>query len=114
VVPGTVSGTITQTTHGNYDSGYLVVSRFANIVNTVDIRAQLVANSGTYSVTLPAGGWLIPDTTAYANVPGAYYYAYLRVWNSANPLTTLKVIPIPGIIDLRNVSTVTGINVTLP
>jgi hypothetical protein len=114
VVLGTVSGTITQTTHGNYDSGYLVVSRFANIVDTVNISTQLAANGGTYSVTLPAGGWLIPGTADYANVPGAYYYAYLRVWNSANPLTTLKVIPIISIIDLRNVSTLTGINVTLP
>jgi hypothetical protein len=114
VVPGTVSGTITQTTPGTYDSGYLVMSRFANIVDTVDISTQLAANnSGAYSVMLPAGGWPIPSTTAYANVPGAYYYAYLRVWHSGiNVEASTKIIPIPGIIDLRNVSTVTGINVT--
>jgi hypothetical protein len=107
VVAGTVSGNITQTTHGMYDSGYLVLSRFANIVHTVDISATLAANSGTYSVTLPAG-------TSGAPVPGAYYYGYLRVWNSAAPKLSTRVIPINGMIDLRNTNAVTGMNVTLP
>jgi hypothetical protein len=107
VVAGTVSGNITQTTHGAYDSGYLVLSRFANIVHTVDISAMLAANSGTYSVTLPAG-------TTGSPVPGAYYYGYLRVWNSATPKLTTRVFPINGMIDLRNTNTVTGMNVTLP
>jgi hypothetical protein len=110
VVAGTVSGTIAQSTPGTYDSGYLVLSRFANIEDTVDISGILTANAGAggpYSFSpLPAG-------TASAHVPGAYYYAYLRVWNNAHPLTTLKVIPINGFIDLRKVSTVTGLNVTL-
>jgi hypothetical protein len=107
VVAGTVSGNITQTTHGMYDSGYLVLSRFANIVHTVDISATLAANTGTYSVTLPAG-------TSGAPVPGAYYYGYLRVWNSAAPKLSTRVFPINGMIDLRNTNAVTGMNVTLP
>ncbi len=107
VVAGTVSGNITQTTHGLYDSGYLVLSRFANIVHTVDISATLAANTGTYSVTLPAG-------TTGALVPGAYYYGYLRVWNSAAPKVSTRVFPINGMMDLRNTNTVTGMNVTLP
>jgi hypothetical protein len=112
VVSGTVSGNITQTIAGTYDNGYLVLSRFANIVNTVNIDAILTANSGAFSVTLPSGGG--PAGTASASVPGAYYYGYLRVWNSAHPLLTMKVIPINGMIDLRNTSTVAGLNVTLP
>jgi hypothetical protein len=107
VVAGTVGGSISQTTPGTYSSGYLVLSRFANIVHTVDISATLAANNGTYSVMLPAG-------TAGTPAPGAYYYAYLRVWNSAAPLSSRKVIPINGMIDLRNTNTVTGMNVTLP
>ena len=107
VVAGTVSGTITQTTPGKSDSGYLVLSRFANIVDTQDIGAILTANTGTYSDILPAG-------MTNANVPGAYYYGYLWVWNSTFPLLTLKVVPINGMIDLRNTDTVTGMNVTLP
>jgi Domain of unknown function (DUF4382) len=113
VVPGTVNGTITQTTPGTYDSGYLVISRLANIVDTVDISTTLTANGGAggaYSgVTLPAGTNLAPE-------PGAYYYAYLRVWNSgssAKVKVSTKIIPIPGFIDLRQVVPVTGLNVTL-
>jgi hypothetical protein len=67
----------------------------------------LAANTGTYSVTLPAG-------TTGAPVPGAYYYGYLRVWNSAQPMLTRKVIPINSMIDLRSTNTVSGMNVTLP
>ena len=107
VAAGTVSGSITQATPGAYNSGYLVLSRFANIVNTVNIDAALTANSGTFSATLPAG-------TAGAPVPGAYYYGYLRVWNSSAPLMTMKVIPILSMIDLRNTNTVSGLNITLP
>ena len=107
IVAGTVSGTITQTTPGTFDSGYVVLSRFASIVDTVNIGPSLAANSIPYSATLPAG-------TASASVPGAYYYGHLIVWNSAHPLLTLKVIPIPNKIDLRNTSTVAGLNVTLP
>jgi hypothetical protein len=73
----------------------------------VDISATLAANTGTYSVTLPAG-------TSGAPVPGAYYYGYLRVWNSAAPKLSTRVFPINGMIDLRSTDAVTGMNVTLP
>jgi hypothetical protein len=106
VAQGTVSGSITQTM-GTYNSGYLVISRFANIVDTIDISTKLAANSGTYSVYLPAGSTSAP-------VPGAYYYGYLRVWNSSQPKTTMKIIPINSMIDLRTTSTITGLNITLP
>jgi hypothetical protein len=104
VTAGSVSGNITQTA-ALYDKGFLVVSRFANIVDTLDISGYL-ASSGTYSITLPAG-------TASSPLPGAYYYAYLRVWNSAHPVTTMRVIPVNSVIDLRNTSSVTGLNILL-
>jgi hypothetical protein len=106
VSQGTVTGSITQTM-GLYNSGYLVLSRFTNIVNTVDISAALNANVGTYSVTLPAGN-------ISTLVPGAYYYGYLRVWNSSQPKATLKIIPISSMVDLRNTNTITGLNFILP
>jgi hypothetical protein len=106
VSQGTVTGSITQTM-GLYNKGYLVLTRFTNIVNTVDISAALNANMGTYSVTLPAG-----NISTF--VPGAYYYAYLRVWNSSQPKATLKIIPLNSMIDLRNTSTITGLNIILP
>ncbi len=93
VTTGSISGNISQTA-ALYDKGFLVISRFANIVDTLDISSYL-ATSGTYSITLPAG-------TASAPVTGAYYYGYLRVWNSAHPVATMKVIPINSMIDLRN------------
>ncbi len=106
VTQGTVTGSITQTM-GLYNSGYLVFSRFTNIVNSVDISSSLIANTGTYSVTLPAGNL---STT----VPGAYYYGYLRVWNSSQPKTTLKIIPFNSMIDLRNTNSISGFNIILP
>lgn len=102
---GNVSGNITQTA-SYYDKGFLVISRFANIVDTFDLSAILAANSGSYNVTLPAG-------TALAPLPGAYYYGYLRVWNSAHPGTTMKVIPINSMIDLRNTNSVSLPNIIL-
>jgi hypothetical protein len=105
VYAGTVSGNINQTIPGYYNKGYLVISRFANIVDTLDISGYL-ATSGTYSVTLPAG-------TPSAPVPGAYYYGYLRVWNNAHPVSTMKVIPINSMIDLRNTNSISGLNIML-
>jgi hypothetical protein len=106
VSQGTVTGSITQTM-GLYNRGYLVLSRFTNVVNTVDISAALNANTGTYSVTLPAGN-------ISTLVPGAYYYGYLRVWNSSQPKATLNIIPLNNMIDLRNTSIITGLNIILP
>jgi hypothetical protein len=106
VSQGTVTGSITQYM-GLYNKGYLVLTRFNSIVNTLDISATLNANTGNYSVTLPAGN-------AGTLVPGAYYYAYLRVWNSTQPVATLKIIPLSSMIDLRSTSTITGLNIVLP
>lgn len=112
VVTGTASGTITQTAPGTYDNGYVVMSRFANIVNTVNVGASLAASSTVpYNVTLPSGGGAAG--TASASVPGAYYYGYLIAWNSTRPLS-LRVIPILSMIDMRNSNSVTGLNIALP
>ena len=88
-----------------YDKASLVFSRFANIIETVDVSSQVAAGSGAFSVGLPAG-------TVSTPVPGAYYYAYLRVWNSAHPNASLKVVPFNGFADLRNSSTVTAFNIS--
>ena len=101
---GAVSGTI-ATAAGVYDKGYLVFSRFANIMETVDLSAQIAGGTSGFNVNLPAG-------TSTSPVPGAYYYAYVRVWNSAHPKQTLKVVPFNGFIDLRSNSTQTGFNLS--
>ena len=104
IAAGSVSGTI-STTPSVYDKASLVFSRFANIVETVDVSSQVATGSGAFSVGLPAG-------TVSTPVPGAYYYAYLRVWNSAHPNASLKVVPFNGYADLRNSGTVTGFNIS--
>ena len=103
---GAVNGTVTQANPGTYDSGYLVLSHFGNIVNTVNIAPNLAASSIPFSVSLPAG-------TAAVRAPGAYYYGYLIVWNSAHPLLTLHMTAIPSMIDLRSTNTLSGLNMTL-
>jgi hypothetical protein len=104
IASGAVSGSI-STTAGVYDKGQIVFSRFSNIIQTVDISTQVAAGTGSFNVTLPSG-------TATTAVPGAYYYAYLRVWKSATPNKSLKVVPINGFVDLRNSNSVTGLNVS--
>lgn len=87
---------------GTYDSGYLVLSRFANIITTQDISANLTSGSSIVLNNIPAG-------SATNKVPGAYYYGYVVVWSSAHPFKTRKLIPIAQFIDLRssNAATVT-------
>lgn len=106
VVQGSVSGNIAVGGAGPFDHGALVIVRFGNIVSSVDVSANL-AGGGAFSVgNLPAGSASDP-------VPGAYYYAYLRLWKAGTgaPAT---IVNIPGFIDLRKTSTVTGFNVTVP
>ncbi len=104
-----ISGNIAQAVAGTYDSGYLVVVRMGTIVTTIPISAILTSNGGAggaYTVTNLPGG------SAAQRLPGAFYYLYARVWNSANPITTLKRIDVSGFADLRTGSA-TGMNVTL-
>ena len=111
---GTISGTIHQTTAGQYDSGFLVVTWGGTIVNTTDIGAVLQANGGSggsYSIGhLPAGSQAMPlgrDGTGHG-----VYYAYLRVWNSASP-DEVALVPVNGSADLDATDTAT-LNVTIP
>jgi len=108
-VADTISGTIGQSTANQYDSGYLVVVRMGVIVQTMPLATVLAQNGGmggAYSLgNLPGG-------SSTQSLPGAYYYLYARVWNSANPLTTLKRIDFSGYADLR-AGSATGINATL-
>jgi hypothetical protein len=104
-----ISGTITQAVANTYDSGYLVVVRMGTIVTTIPISSVLAQNSGTggaYSIANLPGG------SATQSLPGAYYYLYARVWNSAHPLLTLRRIDFSGYADLR-AGSASGVNATL-
>ena len=106
--PDSIAGSILQTTANKYDKGELVVVWMGTIVTTQPLDAVLTANSGTggtYSVAnLPGGSPAKP-------LPGAFYYMYARVWNSADPLLSLKRIDFNGFADLRT-GNATGMNAT--
>ncbi len=110
VEPGTLSGSIVATNREGYDHGQLVVQHFGNIITSTDISTALQTGSGTYTIAgLPAG-------SASAPVAGAYYFAYVRLWNTtAVPHQKhARIIPVSGMIDLRKTSTASGFNVTIP
>lgn len=83
-----------------YDHATLVLSRFANIVTTQDITTEIASGGAVTLGSVPAG-------SATNKVPGAYYFAYLRVWNSAHPFKSYRMIPVPAMIDLRATDTAT-------
>jgi len=101
-----ISGNVSEAVAGTYDSGYLVVVRMGTIIQTLPINNLLATNGGSFTIgNLPGG-------SAAKSLPGAYYYLYARVWNSANPQGTKKRIDFSGFADLRTGSA-TGLNVTL-
>ena len=106
VVSGSIGGTIAIGNIGSFDHATLVIARLGQVTTSVDISSLLAAGGGTFSV----GN--IPSGSATAAVPGAYYYAYIRMWKH-NVNQHVKIVPIAGAIDLRTTSSVTGMNVTV-
>jgi len=110
VQSGTVVGTIAIGGTGIYTEGEVVVARFAHIISAQSFN--LTANTApTYSIT-----------GLGAKVPGAYYYAYLRLDNCTGTIpgttpTNTKcshmIIPISGAIDLRTATSAAGMNVSV-
>jgi hypothetical protein len=103
-VPGQLTVNIATATPGRYTHGELVVSHFGIIVNTLPIDADLANGGQITMMNLPSGTSTSPDG-------GAYYYAWLRVWNamSARP----HIVPVLGFADLTTSSSAT-LNVTIP
>ena len=79
-----------------------VIERFATIINSYDCNALLVDNTPeSFTVgNLPAGSTSDP-------VAGAYYYAYVRLWEAGHGRATRLVVPLPGMIDLRETTSTT-------
>lgn len=105
VQPGTVSGTVAfgASLPGGYTEGQIVLARFAHVISSTPV--SFVAN-GTQNFTFSGVG---------AEVPGAYYYAYVRLDNCNTNTThcTHKYYPVAGFADLRTATSVTGMNVSL-
>jgi hypothetical protein len=93
-----ISGTISVSGAGKYDSGYLIISHDGYIVTTLPLGPVLGAGGtgGPYSIPNIPGG---SSTQSFA--PGLYYL-HAFVWNSAHPFLTLKRIEGTVVVDLRN------------
>ena len=103
-----ISGTITASTAGKYDSGYLIVSHDGYIVTTLPLGPVLGAGGtgGSYAIPNIPGG---SSTQSFA--PGLYYL-HAFVWNSAHPFLTLRRIENTVVVDLRNGSA-TNVDLTV-
>ena len=108
VQPGTINVDLSFSGISADNHCEFVLSRFASIVDTYDCSA-LLSNSNPATFSLAS----VPAGATGAAVPGAVYYAYVRLWNAAAPKQSRKVVPLPGFINLRNTGTAT-VNGTVP
>jgi hypothetical protein len=102
---GTASGTITISGASSFDHATLVISHFASIVTSQDVSGALTAG-GSFSVSS------LPSGSVGTLAPGAYYYAYLRLWKAGTGKRA-TIVPIPGFIDMRTTNSVTGLTVNV-
>ncbi len=106
VQSGTISVNLTFTGIVNDNSCELVLSRFASIIDADAIDCSSILTSGTGATR--AGSFNL--TSVPAGEPGAYYYAYVRLWNNTNAASaksSRSIVPLPGMIDLRKATTAT-------
>ena len=89
----------------------MVLARFAAIIDTFDCSAYLSSNGGPNTGMFALNG--VPAGDAAASVAGAYYYAYVRLWQTGHGRVTRKIVPLPGFIDLRSATSAT-VNGSVP
>ncbi len=77
-----------------------VLARFAAIVDTYDCGPLLSTNGGPNSGAFTLSG-------VGAGLPGAYYYAYVRLWQGGKGMATRRIVPLDGLVDLRTQTTQT-------
>lgn len=107
VANGTVTGTVAIGSIGpEYVSAQVVLARFAHIITVQDIPTADLVQNGTFNFSLTGIG----AGSSSASVPGAYYYAYVRLVKNNGGHT---IVPISGAIDLRSTNSVTGMNVSV-
>jgi len=100
---GTLSGTVTFTTAGEYDSGFVVVSHNGQVIDAVDLTALASGSPTSVSFT---------DELPSEN-PDATYDVTVRTWSSADPTTTLVRTAATSQVDLRS-STAQSLSIAVP
>jgi Domain of unknown function (DUF4382) len=83
----------------------LVLARFAAIIDTFNCGAFLSSNGGPNTGMFALSG--VPAGDAAMPVPGAYYYAYVRLWETGHGRLTRRIVPLPGFVDLRSTTSAT-------
>ena len=102
--PGQLTVNIATATPGRFTHGQLVVSRYGMIVDSLPIDADLAGGGSVAMTNLPSGTTASPDR-------GAFYYAWLRVWNPSS--VRPHIVPVLGFANLTTSSSAT-LNVTIP
>src|SRR5208282_5366033 len=102
VLTGTVDVTLAFSGLSVDNNCELVLARFATVINTYDCTSLL---SNTTPANFTVGG--MPAGSSSAPVLGAYYYAYVRLWEAGHGRATLRVVDLPGFIDLRTTDSAT-------
>jgi hypothetical protein len=105
---GSISRLITEASD-LYDRGYIVATTNGRISTALDISTTFTLGAGAsvpYSLMNLASG--SPTSPAVTDV----YFLYMVVWNSRNPVETLKFEVAPGKVDLSQGS-IAGVNLTV-
>ena len=106
VASGTVNVNLSFSNISVDNNCEFVLARFATVVDTYNCSSLLSTNHGFNSGTISLTG-------VGAGLPGAVYYAYVRLWETGSGTTTRRIVPLAGFIDLRTQTTQT-INGSVP
>jgi hypothetical protein len=111
VQSGTVNVTLAFSGISVDNNCELVLARFAAIIDTYNCSSYLSSNGGPNTAMFALNA--VPAGDASMPVAGAYYYAYVRLWETNHGRTTRKIVPLAGFLDLRKASS-TNLNGSVP
>jgi hypothetical protein len=100
---GTLTGTVTFSTAGQYDSGFVLISHNGQVIDAVDLATLATGSPTSVSFT---------DQLPSEN-PNATYDVTVRTWSSADPTTTLVRTAATTQVDLRS-STAQSLSIAIP
>jgi len=100
---GTLTGTVTFSTAGAYDSGFVLISHNGQVIDAVDLTTLATGSPTSVSFTDQ-----LPSENANAT-----YDVTVRTWSSADPTTTLVRTAATSQVDLRS-STAQSISIAVP
>jgi hypothetical protein len=101
-----VSGTVTLSTPGTYDSGFLLLTHGGQLVDVVNLGDALAATGST-------GTAAFDFSSVPSGIGAARYELSARLWNSTDPSGTLRRIDSGASVDLRGGNAAT-VNFTVP